>query len=95
MTQATQDICRHVANCFLAIETATRLVVAHYTIATASNSMVDLPPEYSKHLPRYATVPAVRAGRSAVDQNYQARGLGKALLVELVTLGNCPHDCVE
>jgi len=81
-TQATQDMRRHVANCFVAIDTSTGIVVAYYTIAAASISMVDLPPEDSKHLPRYPTVPAVRVGRLAVDQNYQARGLGKALLVD-------------
>ena len=81
-TQVTQDIRRHVANCFVAVETATGMVVAYYTIAAASISIVDLSPEDSKNLPRYPTIPAVRIGRLAVDQNYQGQGLGKALLVD-------------
>ena len=35
-TQATQDIRRRIANCFVAVEGATGLVAAYYTIAAAS-----------------------------------------------------------
>lgn len=81
-TQATQDIRRRIANCFVAIEAATGLVAAYYTIAAASIPLVDLPPEEARRLPRYPTVPAVRIGRLAVDKNFQGRGLGGALLVD-------------
>jgi ribosomal protein S18 acetylase RimI-like enzyme len=81
-TQATQDIRRRIANCFVAAETATGLVAAYYTIAAASIPFVDLPPEESKRLPRYPTLPAVRIGRLAVDQEFQGRGLGGALLLD-------------
>lgn len=81
-TQVTQDIRRHIANCFVAIEAATSHVAAYYTISAASIPLVDLPPEETKRLPRYPTVPAVRIGRLAVDQRYQGRGLGGALLAD-------------
>ncbi len=81
-TQATQDIRRRIANCFVAAEAATGLVAAYYTIAAASIPFVDLAPEESKRLPRYPTLPAVRIGRLAVDQKFQGRGLGGALLVD-------------
>jgi ribosomal protein S18 acetylase RimI-like enzyme len=80
-TQATQDIRRRVANCFVAVEIVTGQVVAFYTMSAASIPFVDLPPEESKRLPRYPTLPAVRIGRLAVDERFQRRGLGEALLM--------------
>ena len=80
-TQATQDIRRHVANCFVAIEAATGAIAAYYTLSAASIPVVDLPPEVTKRLPRYPTLPAVRIGRLAVDHRFQGRGLGAALLM--------------
>jgi ribosomal protein S18 acetylase RimI-like enzyme len=81
-TQATQDIRRRIANCFVAVEAAGGLVAGYYTIAAASIPLVELPPEEARRLPRYPTVPAVRIGRLAVDQRFQGRGLGGALLVD-------------
>jgi ribosomal protein S18 acetylase RimI-like enzyme len=81
-TQATQDIRRRIANCFVAVDVASGQVAAYYTIAAASIPFVDLPPEQAKRLPRYPTLPAVRIGRLAVDQRFQGRGLGGALLVD-------------
>ena len=66
----------------MAIEAVTSQVAAYYTISAASIPLVDLPPEETKRLPRYPTVPAVRIGRLAVDQRFQGRGLGGALLAD-------------
>ena len=60
--QVTQDIRRRIANCFVAVESATSHVAAYYTISAASIPLVDLPPEETRRLPRYPTVPAVRMG---------------------------------
>jgi ribosomal protein S18 acetylase RimI-like enzyme len=81
-TQATQDIRRRMANCFVAIEVATGRIAAYYTLSSASIPMIDLPPEETKRLPRYPTLPAVRIGRLAVDQGFQGRGLGAAILAD-------------
>jgi len=81
-TQVTQDIRRHIANCFVAVEAVTSHVAAYYTISAASVPLVDLPPEETKRLPRYPSVPAVRVGRLAVGQRFQGRGLGAALLAD-------------
>jgi ribosomal protein S18 acetylase RimI-like enzyme len=81
-TQASQDIRRRIANCFVATESATGLVAAYYTIAAASVPLVDLPGEETKHLPRYPTLPAVRIGRLAVDKRFQGRGWGGTLLMD-------------
>jgi ribosomal protein S18 acetylase RimI-like enzyme len=80
--QATQDIRRHIANCFVAVEAVTNNVAACYTISAASIPLVDLPLDETRRLPRYPTVPAVRIGRLAVDQRFQGRGLGAALLAD-------------
>jgi ribosomal protein S18 acetylase RimI-like enzyme len=81
-TQATQDIRRNIANCFVAVETATGQVGGYYTLSGASVALVDLPPEETKHLPRYPTVPAVRIGRLAVDETFHGRGLGATMLMD-------------
>ena len=81
-TQATQDIRRHIAHCFVAVETRTGQVAAYYTLSAASIPLMDLPPEEAKRLPRYPTLPAVRIGRLAVDQRFQSRGLGAASLMD-------------
>ena len=81
-TQATQDIRRRVATCIVAIEAATGRLAGYYTIAAASIPTSDLPAEMTKKLPRYPTLPAVRIGRLAVDQTFQGRGLGGALLAD-------------
>ena len=91
-TQATQDIRRRIANCFVAVESATGLVAAYYTIAAASIPLVELPREEAKRLPRYPTLPAVRIGRLAVDQRFQGRGLGGALLITPLAGVRNPHQ---
>lgn len=80
--QATQEIRRRVSTCFVAVETATGQLAAYYTLAAASIATPDLPPEITKRLPRYPTLPAVRIGRLAVDSKFQGRGLGGALLAD-------------
>lgn len=83
-TQATQDIRRRVANCFVVVEAATGQVAGYYTLSSASIPLVDLPPEDSKRLPRYPTLPAVLIGRLAVHRRFQRRGLGELMLVDAV-----------
>jgi ribosomal protein S18 acetylase RimI-like enzyme len=81
-TQATQDIRRRVANCFVAAESASRAVAGYYTIASAGIPFLELPPEESRRLPRYPSLPAVRIGRLAVDRKFQGRRLGEMLLLD-------------
>src|SRR5215218_10728 len=44
----------------------------------------ELLPEQARRLPRYAVFPACLVGRLAVDQQFQGRGLGAALIVDAV-----------
>jgi ribosomal protein S18 acetylase RimI-like enzyme len=79
--QATQDIRRRVAACFVALSDGKR-IAGYYTLASASLLLADLPVSTGKKLPRYPTVPAVRMGRLAVDQAFNGQGLGGALLAD-------------
>lgn len=79
--QATQDIRRRVAACFVALADGQR-IAGYYTLASASLYLADLPASTRKKLPRYPTVPAVRMGRLAVDHEFKGQGLGGALLAD-------------
>lgn len=79
--QASQDVRRRVAACFVALAEDGR-IAGYYTLASASVLLADLPDGVRKKLPRYPTVPAVRLGRLAVDHTCQGQGLGGALLAD-------------
>ncbi|MDP2783593.1 MAG: GNAT family N-acetyltransferase [Sulfurimicrobium sp.] len=79
--QVTQDIRRRVTACFVAL-TREQRIAGYYTLASASLLLSDLPANIEKKLPRYPSVPAVRMGRLAVDQNFKGQGLGGALLAD-------------
>lgn len=79
--QATQDMRRRVAACFVAL-TDDDGIAGYYTLASASLLLEALPAHLRKKLPRYPTVPAVRMGRLAVDQHFAGQGLGGALLAD-------------
>ena len=64
--QATQDVRRRVAACFVALADGKR-IAGYYTLASASLLLADLPASIGRKLPRYPTVPTVRMGRLAVD----------------------------
>lgn len=78
--QATQDMRRRVAACFVALQDVQ--IAGYYTLASASVLLNDLPATVAKKLPRYPTVPAIRMGRLAVDQSFNGQGLGAALLAD-------------
>ena len=69
----------------MAVEAVTSVIAAWYTISAASIPLVNLPPDETRRLPRYPAVPAVRIGRLAVNQRFQGRGLGAALLADVAT----------
>lgn len=79
-TQASQDMKRRVAACFLAIDTATGAITGYYTLSACHVRLTDVSANWQKKLPRYPVVPSVRMGRLAVDVRYQGRKLGAALL---------------
>jgi GNAT superfamily N-acetyltransferase len=82
--QATQDIRRRVSACYVAIDEATSAIAGYYTLAAGGVPLVEMPAQFAKRLPRYASVPVVRMGRLAVDQHYRGKKLGAALLWDAV-----------
>lgn len=80
--QASQDMRRRIATCFVALSTESAEVVGFYTLAATSVPLDALAPEVSRKLPRYPVVPAALLGRLAIAQNQQGRGLGAALLAD-------------
>jgi GNAT superfamily N-acetyltransferase len=80
--QASQDIKRLMANCFVAVETATNAIAGYYTLSATNVPANELPPEVLKRLPRYPILPAALVGRLAVDQNFHRKGLGSVLLAD-------------
>ncbi len=58
-TQATQDVRRRIANCFVAVDIASGVAAAYYTLSAASIPITDLSSEETRRLPRYPTLPAI------------------------------------
>ena len=84
-TQASQDVRRRYASCYLLIETATNTIAGYYTLAASSVLLVDLPNATQKKLPRYPTVPVIRIGRLAIDRKFQGQKLGGVLLYNAIS----------
>ncbi len=80
---ATQDIKRRVGNCFVALDDD-GAIAGYYTLAATSLPLTELPPEEAKRLPHYPLLPAGLIGRLAVDQRFQGRRLGGALVMDAV-----------
>lgn len=87
--QASQDMRRRVASCFVALDDAGR-IAGYYTLAAASVPLTDLPAAVTKKLPRYRAVPTVRMGRLAVDLHFKGQGLDGALLAD--ALARCTRS---
>jgi GNAT superfamily N-acetyltransferase len=81
-TQASQDIKRRIATCFVAVEEKSREVVGYYTLTATSVALSAFSPEIVKKLPLYPVVPAVLLGRLAVTRRHQGQGLGGVLLAD-------------
>lgn len=80
--QASQDIKRRIATCFVALDIQTQHIAGFYTLTATSVALDALSPELVRKLPRYPVVPAALLGRLAVATSAQGRGLGAALLAD-------------
>ena len=80
--QASQDLKRRIATCFVAVSVTAQDVAGYYTLAATSVALSALSPEIVNKLPRYPVVPAVLLGRLAVARHYQGHGLGGILLAD-------------
>jgi len=80
--QASQDIKRRIATCFVALTVAVEEVAGCYTLSAATVALDALSSEIARKLPRYPVVPAALLGRLAVASRYQGQGLGGILLAD-------------
>lgn len=80
----TQDIKRRIAACYVATSVENGQIAGFYTLSAASIPLTSLPETLVKKLPRYPVVPVARAGRLAIDQRFQGRQLGAALLWDAI-----------
>lgn len=82
--QASQDIRRRIATCFVAVSTGSNEVVGFYTLTATSIALSALTTDIIRKLPRYPVVPAALLGRLAVAGSYHGKGLGGVLLGDAV-----------
>jgi GNAT superfamily N-acetyltransferase len=82
--QASQDIKRRIATCFVALSVETSAVAGFYTLTATGIALSALAPDIVRKLPRYPVVPAALQGRLAVARNFQGKGLGGVLLGDAV-----------
>ena len=78
--QASQDMRRLVASCYVAVDSGTSALAGYYTLNAAGIPLTDIPEQLVKKLPRYSDVPIALLGRLAVDTTYQGKGIGAGLL---------------
>lgn len=78
--QASQDIKRRIATCFVALNSDTLEVAGYYTLSATSIALEALDPATLRRLPRYPVVPAALLGRLAIAEAAPGKGLGAALL---------------
>jgi ribosomal protein S18 acetylase RimI-like enzyme len=83
-TQATQDMRRRIAACYIAEHLQSGSIAGFYTLSAADIPLTDLPPDVTKRLPRYPTLPAARLGRLAVDTRFVGQKLGATLLADAI-----------
>ena len=80
--QASQDVKRRIATCFVATSVENQSVVGNYTLTATGIALSSIPETITKKLPRYPVVPAVLMGRLAVDRRSKGQGLGGILLAD-------------
>jgi ribosomal protein S18 acetylase RimI-like enzyme len=80
--QASQDVKRRIATCFVAVADGVQDIAGYYTLTATCIALSSLAPVIAKKLPRYPVVPAALMGRLAVARQYQGQGLGGILLAD-------------
>ena len=79
--QATQDIKRKLAICFVAADEDNN-VVGYYTLTSESLGRELIPEKYIKKVPKNYSAPVILLGRLARDIKEKRKGLGEYLLLD-------------
>jgi len=80
-TQASQDIRKKLALCFVATN-AMDQVMGYYTLSAQSLSRSVIPEKHRKKVPNNYHVPLILLGRLARDITYKGQGIGELLLID-------------
>ena len=80
--QASQDVRRRIATCFVAVDAESEDLLGYYTLAATNVALSQRDAQIARKLPRYPVVPAVLLGRLAVAWKYQGQGIGGVLLAD-------------
>lgn len=82
-TQASQDVKRKLAACFVSLHIETGLIQGYYTLSNNSIPLDIVPDSFKNQLPSsYHSIPTTLLGRLAVDQRFSGIGVGKMLLID-------------
>ena len=82
--QAGQDVRKHYATLFVAVESATNRIIGFYTLSNTSVKLDDIPFSMREKMAKYYDIPAILLGRLAVDVGAQGIGVGAQLLADAV-----------
>lgn len=81
--QASQDIKRKLAACFVLTNVASTVIKGYYTLSNYSIPLQSFSPQIQKKLPKsYTSIPTTLLGRLAIDRNHQGKGIGQILLID-------------
>ncbi len=80
--RAASDTKKRVAVCYVLVADEPSQLLGYYTLSSTSVELAELPPDVSKRLPKYPTVPATLLGRLAVDSRQRGHRFGEYLLVD-------------
>lgn len=80
---AGQEQRRGVATVYVALDTTRGNAVAgFYTLSATAVATTTLPPDITRRLPRYDTLPAVLLGRLARDERWRDQKIGFRLIID-------------
>lgn len=80
-TQATQDIKKRLATCFVAVDDKNN-VLGYYTLTSESLGRELIPERFIKKVPKNYNAPVILLGRLARDIKTKGSGLGEHLLLD-------------
>ncbi len=81
-TQASQDMKKNLAACFVLIDGNENSIKGYYTLASNSINKDEIPIEYKSKVPKNYNVPVTLLGRLARDITMKGKSAGEFLLID-------------